>query len=206
MLRVVFISLLALFITACGVDTASSALKSSSNPDNNGTTNPDDNTTNPDDNITNPDDQQPDSIFDTVNAIYDPNACNANFYRVASDASYAGDETGENGSSFFVVQGQGLEIRSEHLEVEVEQLDKTWVTLYYKAFPDPTQLNKRGLTSYKMDGFFYITYDLAWSDETIAGLDNTMYVKSANGTKPLCYRLVLDTAIGSQIDVQKVYR
>lgn len=209
MFKVILISFLLLFFTACGVETSSSAWKSSANGDGN-VTDPDNNVTDPDDNTTDPDipdnPDDPTSIFDTVNAIYDANACNANFYRVVSDASYAGNQTGENGAGFYAAEGQGLEIRSEHLEAEVENLDKTWVSLYYKSFPDPSALNKQGLTSYLMDGVFYLTYDMAWSDESVAGLDNTLYVKTLKNAKPFCYRLVLNTAIGSMIDVQKVYR
>lgn len=211
MFKVIFISFMILFFTGCGVETSSSAWKSVSNGDNNdnnSTTDPNDNndTVDPGDNGDPGSGGNTDSIFDTVNAIYDANACNPETYRVASDASYGGDNSGENGASPYVIVGQGLEIRSEHLEPDITNNDKTWVMLFYKSFPDPSQFNVQGSTSYKMDGVFFLTYDIAWSDESIPGIDSTVYVQSMQDIKPDCYRLKLNSVSGSQIDVQKVYR
>jgi len=146
------------------------------------------------------------STFDTVGAVYDAKACNASSYLTARDASYNGINTGENGANFFSVAGQGLEIRSEHLEGESANAAKTWVTLFYKSFSDKKSLGLQGDTAYLMEGVFYLIYDIAWSDESIGGIDNVMYVRSDIGTKPACYRLGLNSIVGTQIDVQKVYR
>jgi hypothetical protein len=148
----------------------------------------------------------PESDFDTVGAIYDASACNASTYQIARDASYNGVNVGENGSKFFSVRDQGLEIRSEHLEGDSVNGGKTWVTLFYKSFPDIRSLNLQGSTSYLMDGVFFLTYDIAWSDKSIPGIDNTMYVQSAITTKPSCYRLILNNVVGTQISMKKVYR
>lgn len=152
-----------------------------------------------------------DSIFDSEDAEEDPNACNPNSYRFARDASFGGSGEGENGAGLFFVNGQGLWIGSEHLEADATNRDKTWVTLFYKSFPSPSLLNQQGSTSYLMQGVFLLSYDIAWSDASIPGVDNTVYVQSANfdvenGEKPKCYRAVLNSTIGSQIEVTKVYR
>jgi hypothetical protein len=146
------------------------------------------------------------SIFDTNNAVYDASACNSATYRIARDASYNGINSGENGSDFFSVNAHGLEIRSEHLEGSASYLDKTWVSLFYKPFPDSKSLNLQGYTGYLMEGVFYLNYDIAWSDTSINGIDNTVYVQSNKDTKLVCYRLVLNNIVGTLIDVQKVYR
>ena len=209
MYKFVFSLLLIFLISACGVITSSSDTKKLSPPtdgnntDINGT---DDDPTNGNGGNGGDTPSDPDSIFDTVNAIYDANACNAATYRTASDASYGGDGIGENGAAFFIVDGQGLQIRSEHLESESEDLDKTWVMLFFKSFPDSSNLNVQGAAGYKMDGVFYLFYDIAWSDESIDGIDNTLYVQSFKDTKSVCYRLILNSVTGNQIDVQKVYR
>ena len=168
-------------------------------PDNGDTTDPGDSgTTDPD---------PADSIFDTTgDVVYDADSCNANFYRTASDASYNGGGISENGSSFFNVEGQGLQIRSEHLVSDPADASNTWVTLFYKTFPSQSDLGLQGSTTYLMDGFFFLSYDIAWSDESIPGISNTLYVQSAQTTKPSCYRLVLDSVTGQDISVQKVYR
>ncbi|MDO8454151.1 MAG: hypothetical protein Q7S59_06225 [Sulfurimonas sp.] len=210
------------FLCSCGVDTSSNSANSSAttngdigigldlidpNPihSDSNTTN-DNNST--DDNSSNGGGSTvtPESDFDTVGAIYDASACNASTYQIARDASYNGVNVGENGSDFFSVKSQGLEIRSEHLEGDSVNGGKTWVTLFYKSFPDIRNLNLQGYTSYVMDGVFFLTYDIAWSDKSIAGIDNTMYVQSAITTKPSCYRLILNNVVGTQISMKKVYR
>ena len=208
-----------LLFTACNVDTSSSSSSKTVVNNNLDTTNdtpvvnPGEDSQTSDTNVstdvnttTDVDAIKAKSLFDTTNAEYDPNACNGNMYRVASDASYSGQKSGENGSSLFYVDGQGLWIGSEHLEPDPENSDKTWVLLYYKSFPDPNSLGLQGSTSYTMDGVFQISYDIAWSDESISGIDNKVYVQSENGEKPSCYRTYLDKVIGSQLEVTKVYR
>ena len=207
MLQFVLIGMIVVFLSACGVETSSSSLESvivvdGTEPD---VTEPD--VTDP--NVTDPDivDTDPgtgiDSIFDTSNAIEDPNACTISGYRTASDASYGGSLLGENGSDGFVIADSGLVIRSEHLS---QDNLSTWVTLFYKGFPSSGDLNNQGVTSYKMEGVFYLSYDIAWSDESIVGIDNRMYVQSDKDEKPVCYRLDLNNISGSLIDIQKVYR
>lgn len=212
MYKFVFSLLLIFLISACGVITSSSETKKLSPPTDGNNTDINGTDDDPGDGDGDGGDggggtPDPGSIFDTDNAIYDANACNAAAaYRTASDASYGGDEIGENGAAFFIIDGQGLQIRSEHLESETADLDKTWVTLFYKSFPDSTNLNIQGAAGYKMEGVFYLFYDIAWSDESIGGIDNTLYVQSYKDKKPVCYRLILNSVTGNQIDVQKVYR
>ena len=213
MFRNVWVLFIFLFV-GCGVDTSSSV----SDPTSTTTATTGTTTTQPvdqqqmvDTNVStdvNNTDVNPaeNSLFDTNGAEYDLNACQANLYRVAADASYSGTKQGENGATLFYIDGQGLWIGSEHLEAEPEKRDKTWVTLFYKSFPDPASLGLQGETSYTMDGVFQISYDIAWSDESISGIDNKVYVQSANGDKPSCYRMYLNKEIGSQIEVTKVYR
>ena len=212
-LLVFFVSL---FFVACGVDTSSSvsdpkANKPVSQTTPGGVTQPVDGQQTSDTNVstdvnnTNVDHAK-NSLFDTNGAEYDPYACNGNLYRVASDASYSGTKSGENGATLFPVNGQGLWIGSEHLEAEPENKDKTWVMLFYKAFPDPASLGVQGSTSYTMNGVFQISYDIAWSDTSISGVDNKVYVQSANGKKPSCYRMYLNQVDGSKLEVTKVYR
>jgi hypothetical protein len=233
MLRVLVSLLIIVFMSACGVDTSSSAdetATSNVSPDSGSSDgldgldliNPNPVISGSDTNETNsstgetPNGETPvdtgtdeirdNSIFDTQNAVYDKNGCNSATYRVAGDASYNGINTGENGSDFFSINAHGLEIRSEHLEGSAAYLDKTWVSLYYKPFPEPKSLNLQGYTAYLMTGVFFLNYDIAWSDTSIAGVDNTVYVQSNKDTKPVCYRLVLNNVVGTLIDVQKVYR
>lgn len=209
MLKFVLIGMIVIFLSACGVETSSSPLETTSvvvitDPD---VTDPD--VTDPD--VTDPDTTDPvtdpgtgiNSSFDTTNAIEDPNACTTSGYRTASDASYGGSLVGENGSDGFVIADSGLVIRSEHLS---QDNPSTWVTLFYKGFPSPDDLNNQGVTSYLMGGVFYLSYDIAWSDESIVGIDNRMYVQSDKDEKPVCYRLDLNNISGSLIDIQKVYR
>jgi len=215
----------AIIFIGCGVDTSSSTSSNNIinqeqnvntnqetgtgvNPGGNNQQNPD---TNVSVDINNSANAIENSMFDTTNAVYDSSACNANIYRVASDASYGGSKSGENGSGLFQATDssgntQGLWIGSEHLEAEPDKRKKTWVILYYKSFPDPSSLNTQGETSYTMDGVFQLSYDIAWSDKSINGIDNKVYVQSANGEKPSCYRIYLDKEIGSQLEVTKVYR
>ena len=211
MFKFLLILVTVVFLSACGVDTSSSPYITAANTGDN-TDTPDDNITSSDDNITDDDGTSTgggtssgdtESLFDTVDAIEDPNACTSNGYRVASDASYGGSLTGENGSDGFVIPEHGLVIRSEYLSQEDAS---TWVTLFYKGFPSFEDLNLQGTTSYKMDNVFYISYDLAWADESISGINNRMYVQSSKAEKLLCYRLDLNNITGSLIGIQKVYR
>jgi len=147
-----------------------------------------------------------DSIFECSNAVYDAEACNGLNYKIASDASYNGMDPAENGSDFFHIANEGLSIRSEHLEGSSANSAKTWVTLYYKSFPSPQDLGIQGYTNYLKPGYFQLSYDIAWSDTSIANVDRIMYVRTNQGLKPECYRLNLNNVDGKLIDVQKVYR
>lgn len=201
--------ILSFLLVACGVDTSSSTsldevdqnLETNIDNETNSSQGTDENTSSQ----TNVEEQKDiDSAFDYVDAIEDPLACTTNSgYRVASDASYDGSSLSENGASGFIIQDQGLVLRSEHMSQDNKS---TVITLFYKKFPSVENLNIQGVTSYKMEGVFYLSYDIAWSDTSIAGIDNTMYLQSNKNTPPSCYRLKLNSAIGSQIDVQKVYR
>ncbi len=206
MLRFVAVLFIVLFLSACGVETSSSPYDSAMSGTTIGTTDSTDTTdaTNTDSNIT--DATTIESTFDTVGAEYDANACNVNTYKFVSDTSYSGTQTGENGASLLSVIGNGLMIGSEHSEPDTNNAYKTWVTLFYKSFPDPASLDIQGYASYLMSGVFYLSYDIAWSDESIPNVDNTVYVQSLKDEKPACYRLILNSIIGSDIDVQKVYR
>lgn len=215
MLRLLFIFVVTVFISACGVDTSSSTSDTSSSTIDNpsggdnttgDTTTVDDNTTvdsNTTDVNTSTGSDVPDTAFDYVDAIEDPNACTTTGYRVASDASYDGSSVSENGASGLIIADQGLVLRSEYLS---QVNDSTWVTLFYKSFPTIDDLNLQGVTSYKMDGVFYLSYDTAWSDESIPDVTNTMYLQSNKDAVPDCYRLDLNNTVGSRIGVQKVYR
>ena len=234
-MKLLFAILLLLSITGCGVNSSSgaSSAPAANNGDNNDSINGgDDNTTVPDDsddnvtipddsddnvtvpddsddNVTIPDDDNTtiDSIFDTTgDVVFDTNACNANLYRTAADASYNGSTTSENGSNFFNVEGEGLQIRSEHLEGSPANASKTFVTLFYKIFPTTNDLGLQGSTSYVLEGFFFLIYDNAWVDESIPNVNNTVYVLSAQTEKPSCYRLVLNSVTDQEADLQKVYR
>ncbi len=207
MLQFGLVVFIVLFMSACGVETSSSPYDSTTSgtsvPTDPNDTNPTD-PTSPESNTSDPD--AIDSTFDTLGAVYDANACNVNSYKFVSDTSYSGTQTGENGASLLSVIGNGLMIGSEHLEPDTNNASKTWVTLFYKSFPDPASLDIQGYASYLMDGVFYLSYDIAWSDESIPNVDNTVYIQSVKDEKPACYRAVLNSAIGSDIDVQKVYR
>jgi hypothetical protein len=206
MLRVVYIVLVAMFISGCGVDTASSSSQTATTisplPD----TNISDTNTTTATEDTNTTQQRPDAIYDSVDALYDSNACNVNSYRVASDASYAGSNTGENGANLFTVLNEGLWIGSLHLEADATQSAKTLVTLYYHPFPDATLLGNQGTTSLQVKGVFQLLYDVAWSDESIENLDNIVYVKSTQTAIPTCYRVTLNSVLGSEAKIEKVYR
>ena len=232
MLKFVLFFLMTVFFSACGVDTSSSPAESSgtvltdsdlvisdpidSNPvvqdsgtDDSGTDDSGTDDSGTDDSgtdepgIDEPSVNPNSSSFDTVGAIEDPNACNPNFYNFVKDASYGGELDGENGASSAIVDGQGLVVRSEYLS---QDYATTWVTLFYKSFPSPDDLNLQGVTSYKMENVFYISYDLAWADESIPNINNRVYIQSDKGEKPACYRLDLNNIVGSQLDIQKVYR
>lgn len=205
------------FLCSCGVNTASSSKQTNSeiisdsdlvisdtidpNPISSG------DTSEPDE----PEPDEPDvpinsslSDFDTSNAIEDKNACNASTHPfVVSDASYGGELDGENGSAPAISYGQGLVVKSEYLSQDYES---TWVYLYHKSFPTSDDLNLQGATSYTMDNVFQLSYDLAWADESISGIDNIVYIQSSKTEKPSCYRVTLNTITGSEVDVQKVYR
>jgi len=230
-MKFLFAIFLILSIAGCGVNSSSGTNASSYNGGNNnnggddGSTGGDDgnitspgddnNTTPPgdDNNITPPDNggtplpDPADSIFDTTgNVVYDANACDGNSYRVATDASYNGDSLSENGSNFFIVDGEGLNIRSEHVVSSPANASKTFVNLFYKTFPTKGDLGVQGTSSYLHEGFFFLTYDNAWTDGSIPGVDNTVYIQSASTEKPTCNRLILNS-IGEQVaDLQKVYR
>ena len=146
------------------------------------------------------------AVLECTNAVFDANACTASTYKIAQDAAYDGTSVGENGSKFFNVVGQGLAIKSEYLVGSSADAAKTWVTLFYKAFPSPQNLGLQGYTSYSMKGFFDLSYDIAWSDASIANIDRTMYVKTNQGNLPVCHRLILNNIDGTLINVQKVYR
>ena len=217
MMKLFTLILVVTFVTSCGVFTSSS---SSSLANSNSTVPTDPNSTVPTDpNSTDPNSTIPtdpnstiskvcseDSVFECNGAVYDKNSCSALSYKTASDASYNGKDPAENGSDFFNVANEGLSIRSEHLEGSSADSAKTWVTLYYKSFPTPKDLGLQGYTGYLKSGFFYLLYDIAWSDTSIANVDRIMYVKTNQGKKPACYRLNLNSVDGASIDVQKVYK
>ena len=189
----------------CGTQTDSSAPVHVINPPDNNTTPPDGNSTlPPDNNVTPPDDNS--TIFDPTDALYDGNACNANYYHVASDASYIGELVQENGANFTSISEDGLWLRSDHLEADTSKKEKAWVYLYYKPFPDRTKLGFLGESSVALSGVFEVVYDLAWTDQNLSGLDNTLYVQSNKTQKPSCYRFTLDQINGSDINITKVYR
>ena len=226
MLKFLLFLLITVFLSACGVDTSSSPAESSgavltdsdlvvsdpidSNPvvedsgtdepgiDEPGTDEPGTDEPGTDEPSVNPNK----SDFDTVDAIEDSNACNSN-YSFVRDASYGGDEDGANGASSSISDGQGLVVRSEYLS---QDYATTWVTLFHKSFPNSDNLGLQGVSSYKMENVFYISYDLAWADESIPNIDNRIYIQSDKGDKPACYRLDLNNIDGSQLDIQKVYR
>jgi len=212
--------LLGVFFVSCGVDTSSSSNNTLSaidsanvinpNPVSSNSTNAtkDSNSTNviKDSNSSNVSNCNENTIYDCNNAILDQNSCSAGTYKIAQDASYNGTNPAENGSDFFNINGEGLAIRSEHLEGSAANSAKTWVTLFYKSFPSSSNLGSQGYTSYLLAGFFQITYDIAWSDTSIPNVDRTMYVKTNQGVKPACYRLILNNVDGTLINAQKVYR
>jgi len=217
-LQSLILACIVLFVSACGVDTSSSVssdkvVSSDTNTTAGGgsvigdtnTTSGDTNTTDvvSGDTNTTLKDKVPDTAFDYVDAVEDPNACTTRGYRVASDASYDGSSPSENGASGFIIADQGLVIRSEYLS---QENSSTWVTLFYKGFPTIDDLNLQGVTSYKMDGVFYLSFDKAWSDKSIPDVTNRMYLQSKKDEVPDCYRLDLNNTIGSRIGVQKVYR
>ncbi|MDF1883168.1 hypothetical protein JHD49_04380 [Sulfurimonas sp. SAG-AH-194-C21] len=222
-MKTVLILVMVLFLNSCGVDTSSSSKGTASttkpidvidqNPIGGDTpVNPETpvgpgNPVNPE-NPTGTTDPNCDevSVYECENALYDLSSCSALTHKTASDTSYNGTDPAENGSDFFSIKTEGLGIRSEYLEGNSADLYKTWVTLYYKSFPDKNNLGLQGYTGYVKSGFFYVTYDIAWSDTSIAGIDRIMYVKTNQGAKPACYRLTLNNVDGTQIDVQKVYR
>ena len=218
MFKFVIAFFITVFLSACGVDTSSSASESGNevstdsdlvvsntidpNPimdvsDGSDGTDSSDSSDDPIETV-NPNI----SDFDTVGAIEDSNACNSN-YNIVNDASYGGELDGENGANGAIANDQGLVIRSEYLSQDYQS---TWVMLYYNRFPTFDDLNQQGSQSYTMDNVFNLSYDLAWVDESIEGIDNIVYVQSEKTEKPSCYRLTLNSITGSEIDVQKVYR
>lgn len=214
--RLIVLFLLSLLLISCGVDTSSSdsievsnIVDDSTNPIN---PNPIDSIDSGSTDSGSTDSGSTDSnceetsFYECSDAVYDLNACTALSYNTASDASYNGTDSSENGSDFFNIGDEGLAIKSEHLEGSSENLSKTWVTLYYKSFPVSSSLGLQGYTGYVMDGYFYVTYDIAWSDTSISGIDRTLYVKTNQDEKPVCRRLILNSVDGASIDVQKVYR
>lgn len=227
MLRLMIVFIMSvLLLNSCGVNTSSSSSDSANDSNNNGTPiieldlidpNPivDSNISSDNPNTgdgdagevdTGTDTIKENSSFDTLNAIYDPNACDAATYYTARDASYNGDKKGENGTDYFSVEGEGLSIASAHAEGDPSLQDKTWVTLYYKHFPSEAHFGLQGVTHSSLQSVFYLTYDVAWSDESISGIDNTVYVRSQKSEKPSCYRVVLENVVGTNNKIQKVYR
>jgi len=222
MLQLLCGMIIGMILNGCGVDTSSSVSdipivipqsdNNNTNPsqDNGGgqvQNNPsENNTTNTQNNTTDASPCGNKCIFDEVNAIYDQDACNPARYAVAKDASYSGDKEGENGSAFYIVAKDGLQLQSLYEVGDVQDLPKTWVWLYYKPFPSPNDLNQQGSTTYTMDGVFRLSYDVAWSDTSIAGVDRVVYVRSDQFDKPYCYQLTLDNVVGTKIKVQKVFR
>jgi len=230
-LKLFIFALLVLLFTACGVDTSSSQTKVANdstvvNGGNSGgdlsnldlidpnpvtldgnISNPD---LDPDMNVTDsgglPSDPTFQYLFDQENAILDFNACDATKYRFARDASYNGDVSGANGSTFSIIDGQGLEINSEYNVGDVQKQDKTFITVFYKTFPDVNSLNLQGYTNFILAGIFSISYDIAWSDKSIGGIDNILYVQSLKTTIPSCYRLELNNIDGTQLSAIKVTR
>jgi len=221
MMKFGFAFLLTVFFNACGVDTSSSSKEMvmeqltdsdliASNPID---PNPVDSTqTDESTGSTDETDETDETVaptvsgvtdFDTQNAIEDPNGCYPGTYRIIKDASYGGQSEAENGAAGSVAQDQGLVINSDYLSQEY--LD-TWVTLYYKGFPTSSDLGVQGATTYTMSGVFALSYDLAWADESISGIDNIVYVQSEKTAKPSCYRVTLNSIDPSNIDIQKVYR
>ena len=152
------------------------------------------------------------SEFDVDGAIEDKNACTSSgFADPVLDASYGGEEIWENGASSSIavknlggeLVSVGLVIRSEYVSQDYEN---TLVTMYYRSPPSTLDLDVQGVANYKMDGVFFISYDLAWVDESLPNVDNVIYVKSKKTLKPSCYRLTLNSVVGNEINIQKVYR
>lgn len=221
MIKLVTSLVVIISITSCGVNTSSSssdsthpasATGSTSSTDTNATTAAADSTGttagSTDTNVTAQTSKNCDTNtrYECNDAVYDANCCSALSYKTASDASYNGTDPAENGSDFFNVANEGLSIRSEHLEGSASDAAKTWVTLYYKSFPTPSDLGLQGYTSRLKTGLFHLSYDIAWSDTSIPNVDRTMYVRTNQGTKPACYRVNLNSVDGASIDVQKVYK
>ena len=226
-MKTIFMLLMILLLNSCGVDTSSSTKTTApvdvidqNSIDGGEVTNSTEDTTNSTEDTTdstnvtdstdtiNPSDANcsEDLVYECGDASYDTDSCSALTYKTVSDASYYGTDPAENGSDFRSAEGEGLSIRSEYLEGNSADLYKTWVTLYYKSFPDTTSLGLQGYTSYIKSGYFFLTYDIAWSDTSIEGVDRTMYVRTNKDDKPSCYRLILNTIDGTQISIQKVYR
>jgi len=115
-----FLLFVVLLFTSCGVDTSSSSSSkvvnnSSDTTDDTPVVNPigdsqqtDDTNVSTDVNTTTDVDAiKAKSLFDTADAEYDPNACNGNMYRVASDASYSGQKAGKMVQVYFMLMDKG---------------------------------------------------------------------------------------------------
>lgn len=227
MIKLFAFVLIVIFFNACGVDTSSSDKDGGIPTSNDNTNEPTDlidpnpiDTGDDTDTPGNGDGNNPgdntnieNSIFDTSNAIYDANACDGSSYRMKRDSTVVGESTvGENGANFAIVDGHGLEIASRHSEGSLSTRDKTWVTLFYKLYPETSALGQT-YASFTESGVFSINYDTAWNDSSVSNINNIVYVRSDNYDnsedsleKPSCYRAALNSDVGSEIDVKKVYR
>ncbi len=206
MLKIIILSLLLYFLSGClatdssnnyNTPSSSSSSSSSSMSSSDGGSSLSSSSNSSDDNST---------IYDPVDAIYDPNACLSSKYSTVNDASYSGVNPGENGSDYFEVPLSGLSIRSDYLVSSPSENAKTWVTLYYHTFPDINFLGEQGRTTYTKENEFSLNFDRAWSDQNIPNVDNILYVRTNSHPKQFCYRTTLDNIEGENITVIKVYR
>lgn len=136
-------------------------------------------------------------IFDTTeDAQYDADACNSGKVNALpiQDTSKSATETFD--------KSNGIAVKSFLRETGVPA--ESAVNLYYNRLPTGTVLEGNTTTFYGINSLYYVSYDLVWTTVT----DNRVYVKipPQNGTKPECFRIVLDQEQGTSIQAQKVYR
>ena len=136
--------------------------------------------------------------FMSIDALYDANACDEESYSVVTYSP-------SSGANPLHVTLDGLWIEPEPLESSLGERRHIW--LYYRSPPNSSLLNQQGVSTYIKKGVFRLSYDIAWSDGSIEGVDNMLYIKVSDPNEiSSCYRAILSSAIASEIEVTKVYR
>ena len=140
-----------------------------------------------------------DPVFDIVDAVYDADACKS-----AYATAIPLQDHNENNDRETSDDVNGLAVMSFY--TETGKIENSNVIVFYKTLASGSVVGDTAFRKnmYGDNSQFRIEYDLVWVTEP----NNTLYVETPKLDNELksCFRVTLNSGVGSSILEQKVYR